>query len=106
MEHQDWKPVVFTKPSVGVKQIVKRQLTTTQNPSVKLDENDEVIKIKKVPSEISKLLTTARVSKKLTRKQLANQLNLKEDVITAIETGTAIYDGNQIAKIKRHLGIV
>ena len=75
----------------------------TGNTSVKLDENDEIISIKKVPKEISQLITNARIAKKLTRKDLANNLNLQECVITEIETGKAIYDGNLIAKIKKYL---
>jgi len=105
MEHQDWKAVVI-KPAAPqlVKNIVEKKKINI-NSSVKIDENDEVIQIKKVPREISQLITNARIAKKLSRKDLANQLNLKQDIIDDIETGKAIYNGNQIAKIKKHLGV-
>ena len=103
MNHQDWKPVVLSKNNGPViKEIVEKK-KQTGNTSVKLDENDEIISIKKVPKEISQLITNARIAKKLTRKDLANNLNLQECVITEIETGKAIYDGNLIAKIKKYL---
>jgi ribosome-binding protein aMBF1 (putative translation factor) len=74
---------------------------------IKVDESgEEVIKINKVTKEISNLIISARLLKKLTRKQLANNLNLKEDIIVDIENGKAIYDGNIIAKIKKYLGVV
>jgi ribosome-binding protein aMBF1 (putative translation factor) len=103
MDHQDWKPVVLNKTNGPViKEIVEKK-KQTGNSSVKLDENDEIISIKKVPKEISQLITNARIAKKLTRKDLANNLNLQECVITEIETGKAIYDGNLITKIKKYL---
>jgi ribosome-binding protein aMBF1 (putative translation factor) len=112
MQHQDWKTVVLKNinavPKNVPKNIVKKEdmPKSNVNPSVKLDENDEVLKIKYVSKDISQLITNGRIAKKLTRKDLANKLNLKEDVITGIETGKAIYDGNQIAKIKKFLGLV
>jgi ribosome-binding protein aMBF1 (putative translation factor) len=105
MEHQDWKAIVL-KPAapVIVKNIVEKK-KIIENSSIKVNENDEVIQIKKVPKEISQLITNARIAKKLSRKDLANQLNFKQDIIDDIETGKAIYNGSQIAKIKRQLGI-
>jgi len=102
---QNWELVILNPKTGPVKKsiVAKKKDTTIQG--VKLDENDEVVSIKKVPTEISTLIVNARVSKKLTRKDLANQLSLREDVIADIELGKAIYNGSQIAKIKKHLGI-
>jgi hypothetical protein len=105
MSHQDWTPLILNKSKEPVIKEIVAKNKITSNSSVKLDENDEVIKIKTVPKEMCNLIINARNIKKLTRKQLANQLNLKEDIITNIETGKAIYDGNQIAKIKKFLGV-
>lgn len=105
MNHQDWTPVTLNKTNGPiVKEIIEKKKSTS-NSSVKLNENDEVVSIKTVPKEISQLIINARVTKKLTRKDLANNLSLQESVITEIETGKAIYDGNLIAKIKKHLGV-
>ena len=112
MQHQDWKAVVLKNinivPKNVPKNIVKKDELTrsTVNPSVKLDENDEVLKIKYVSKDISQLVINGRIAKKLTRKDLANKLNLKEDIITNIETGKAIYDGDQIARIKKILNLI
>jgi ribosome-binding protein aMBF1 (putative translation factor) len=108
MSHQDWKPVSISNPNKKCveKNIEKRPDKVELKSGVKLDENDEVIKIKTVPREIGNLITNARITKKLTRKQLANNLNLKEDIIADIELGKGIYDGNLIAKIKKHLGVI
>ena len=105
MSHQDWTPLILNKTNGPITREIVAKKKDTTNSSIKLDENDEVIKIKTVPKATSTLITNARNLKKLTRKDLANKLNFKEDVITSIETGKAIYDGNQIAKIKKFLGI-
>ena len=110
MEHQDWKTIVLKNPNVvknQPKNIVKKTdlPKSTVNSSIKLNENDEVTQIKYVPKDISKLIIQGRITKKLTRKDLANSLNLKEDIITNIENGKAIYDGNLIAKIKKILNV-
>jgi len=108
MDHQNWTPITLNKTNesnkLSVKKIVERKKNTT-NSSIKLNENDEIISIKKIPKEISQLITNARVLKKLTRKELANNLNLQECVITEIETQKAIYNGELIAKIKKYLKI-
>lgn len=111
-EHQDWKTVVLTNPKKIAKnqpkEIVKKEdiIKPILTPSgVKLDENDEVTSIKYISREISQLIINARCAKKLSRKDLARNMNVKEDVIADIENGKAIYNGDQIAKIKRYLGI-
>jgi len=109
MDHQDWKTIVLKNPNLvnQPKNIVKKTdlPKSTVNSSIKLNENDEVTQIKYVPKDISKLIIQGRITKKLTRKDLANSLNLKEDIITNIENGKAIYDGNLIAKIKKILNV-
>ena len=102
MNHQDWNNVVLNTNKKVVKEIVERK-KINNNPSIKLNENDEVIQIKKVPKDISHLITNARIANKYSRKDLANKLNVKEDIIADIENGKAIYDGNMISKIKRIL---
>ncbi len=111
-QHQDWKTVVLTNPAKIAKnqpkEIVKKEeiYKSSSIPSgVKLDENDEVKSIKYVPKEISHLIVDARCAKKLSRKDLAKNLSLKEDILADIENGKAIYNGEQISKIKRYLGI-
>lgn len=110
MNHQDWKPVIVKeKNEKEIKNIQEKPKTSNLSSGVKINVNEngeEVIKINKVTKDISTLIISARLIKKLTRKQLANNLNLKEDIIVDIETGKAIYDGNLIAKIKKYLGVI
>lgn len=110
MNHQDWKPVIVKeKNEKEIKNIQEKPKTSNLSSGVKINVNEngeEVIKINKVTKEISNLIISARLIKKLTRKQLANNLNLKEDIIVDIETGKAIYDGNLIAKIKKYLCVI
>jgi ribosome-binding protein aMBF1 (putative translation factor) len=96
--HQDWKTIVLSKPKIQPKEIVKK-------PSSLPSENDEIKSIKYVSKDISQLIINARCAKKMLRKDLAKNMNLKEDVIADIETGKAIYNGDQIARIKKFLGI-
>lgn len=109
---QDWNTVTIGNPSLVKKNQVKEIIAKKDLPksnissSVKLDENDEVIKIKTVPKDIANLIVSGRINKKLTRKQLANNLNLKETIIEEIETGKAIYDGKLITRIKQYLNII
>lgn len=108
MDHQDWTTIIINKVDKD-KKLPKNIVKKTDlpkpiiNSSVKLDENDEVINIKYVSKDISQQVIMGRIAKKLTRKDLANKLNLKEDIIADIETGKAIYNGNTIAKIKKCL---
>ena len=55
--------------------------------------------------ELSQQIQKARLSKNLTQKQLAKQLSIPPNIINDIENGKAIYNGQQISKIKRKLGI-
>ncbi len=108
-DHQDWKTVVLKNPKAITKnqprEIVKRPTPSATPSGVKIDENDEVTSIKYVSREISQMIIDARCAKKMSRKDLARNLNVKEDVIADIELGKAIYNGNQIAKIKNFLGV-
>lgn len=110
MSFQDWEPVIINKtlkknitgePPVNT---ILPKTKSTANPSVKIGENDEIVSIKTVPKETSNRIIQGRMAKKMTRKMLANGLNLREDVIADIETSKAIYNGNLIARICKFLG--
>jgi ribosome-binding protein aMBF1 (putative translation factor) len=106
MEYQDWKSVVLKeKTPIIPKNIVAKPLASKISSSVKLNENDEIASIKYICKRDSLTITNARNLKKLTRKDLANKVNVKEDVIKDIETGKLIHDGNLIARIKKYLGV-
>jgi ribosome-binding protein aMBF1 (putative translation factor) len=81
MDHQDWKPVVFDKP----KQI-KKPIIHPQTLLQKIEKTDEIIPLKTVDPKMANKLVLARTTKKLTRKQLAQQLSISENFITDFET--------------------
>jgi ribosome-binding protein aMBF1 (putative translation factor) len=109
MNFQDWQTVVLKeKAPITIKEIKEKPKISNINSGIKIsidESGEEIVKIKMVSKNIANLITQARIAKKLTRKELANLLNMKEDIITNIETCKAIYDGNQIAKIKKTLNI-
>ena len=110
IQTQDWTPVFIksSNPSKVIpikKEIIERKPQTTKPSGLKLDTNDEITRIKYVPKEFAQQIISARIVKKWTRKELAQKLNMKEDIIARIELGKEIYDVSQIARIKKSMGI-
>lgn len=100
MEFQNWENISWNKPS----QIIsKKKPTITKN---KLNNFDEIQKIKKVSPKISQQIIQGRNYKKYTRKQLAKLCNLQENIITSYENSTAILNSNILNKIQNILGII
>ena len=71
----------------------------------KLDNADDVGKIKTNTKEFGKLVTQARTTKGLNRKQLAKQLQVNERDLADIENGTGKYNGSLVGKCKRILKV-
>lgn len=116
MHGQDWTPVKFSgnKEQKTAKQAaVARSITShTANlpisasgkPAWKLEkEIDDGNAPKKITIEDKQRIIELRNKAKLTREQLAKQLNLQKQIIDEIETGKAIENKQQIGKITRHL---
>lgn len=113
--YQDWKTVVL-KPKKEVQtKVVEKSLLSNKNSCQhitnesinikKLDAETEEFHHKKVPSNVGKDIVTARCARKLTQQALANSLNMNVKDIAEIESGRAIYNGQQLSKIKRFLGL-
>ena len=105
MNHQDWSTVnvgnnILKKVE---KDIVEKKKEI--DPKISKLDIDDITKLKYFPKDICNSITQARCAKKLSRDDLAKQLNMKVDVIANIELGKALYDGNTIAKIKKNLNI-
>ncbi len=90
-----WTPIFISKISKKKEEEIYSR--------VKFETLD--VKIKYVPSNVSQLIINARNTNKLTRKQLATNLNFREDFIADIENGKAIYNANIISQIKKYLGV-
>lgn len=103
MSHQDWTPVVIHKkksssPDGG--QVSK----SISKPHTRVDDG-EIVKPKYIDREFSQQVVKARVEKKLTRKQLAQMLNITETVVADVETGNALHNGPLVDKLRRCLDI-
>ena len=84
---QDWKTVVWTKPVPKAKQ---QQIDPKFKKLNELDNAniDNSMHIDRISKEFCQKIIKLRNDKKLSQKQLANSLNLKEDIIKSIENGS------------------
>lgn len=115
---QDFKVVILRKRDADkVSEIQKKNAggknQQNEKPLARKFEEDiknpitaEVdFKINRVSPEVSKQLQQARVAKKMTQDQLAKQLSMDVGIIKSYENGTAIPNGQILAKIKRKLAM-
>eukprot|EP00244_Chara_vulgaris_P011872 TRINITY_DN602_c0_g1_i1.p1 TRINITY_DN602_c0_g1~~TRINITY_DN602_c0_g1_i1.p1 ORF type:complete len:143 (-),score=33.02 TRINITY_DN602_c0_g1_i1:113-541(-) len=128
---QDWEPVVVRKkaPTAAAKrdekavntarrtggavETVKKYnagsnkgaSTSTGLNTKKLDDETEVLAHEKVSTDLRKNLIAARMEKKLTQAQLAQQINEKPQVVQEYESGKAIPNQQIISKMERVLGV-
>lgn len=113
INYQDWTPIVFGKNKNNKKSndddkvlVAKPHCNkNTSTPSIKEDEETGIVKINTYGSEYGKRVQQARCEKKLKQKELANKLNVKEDVIREIENGKGKVDGKICSKIFQILGV-
>ena len=118
---QDWKPVVFHKnpAKLPIAEQKRQGLVTTvrdpkggnnnntQGATINYDEEgNEVVKIHEPSKDMGQLIQTARNNKKMTRKELANQCNIRESELGDYETGKKAIPGNHKNIISKKLGIV
>ena len=107
LDHQDWTPVVVkkknTKNSTNTQKKTNPQNQKIKNIEKRVEEDD--LKHKKITPELKQKIIQGRCSQKLTQKELAQKCNFPLQVINEIETGKAIYNHQQINKIKRILKI-
>ena len=99
--NQDWTTVTLNKIQV------KPKITQTQNiPSaIKLDESDNVVKIKCVSSQMARAIIDARISKKWSQVQLAHNSCVDIKTINEIEKSGCIYNSDVFNKVSKALGI-
>lgn len=100
MDHQDWEPVILKKS-------VKKTYTQHQ-PGHKRKNNlnsDDPDAPKTLGLSAGKQIQQARLNRKLTQKQLAQQINVKLVIIQGYETGQQIPDRNVLNKLNRILKI-
>ena len=98
---QDWKPVFLVKDKQPTKQENHTNITNVKKELL----NDDVPTLKYVDKELSKEIVNARVAKNLNRKQLANNMNIQENIVADFETGKALHNPQLISKFKSYLGL-
>lgn len=93
---QDWEPVVF-----------KKNVSSEKKTSVKIldNEDDEIKKQVTISSSNSKLIQQARLLKKISQKDLANEINKDVKTIQRYESGKAVPERGVMLKIEKALGI-
>jgi putative transcription factor len=128
---QDWEPVVVRKkaPNASAKKDEKavnearraggpietiKKFNAGSNKAAtsatglntkKLDDETEVLAHERVSADLKKNIMQARLEKKLTQAQLAQQINEKPQIIQEYESGKAIPNNQIIAKLERVLGV-
>jgi putative transcription factor len=104
MEHQDWKPVVWKKDQTTKQEKIQRQNPAGTSKFLKLDSDDpEPSKV--ISQEIRMRIQKGRMAKKLTQKQLAQQLNIPVVTVTSYESGKAFPNKAMLRKISKSLAI-
>jgi putative transcription factor len=117
--HQDWNPVVLKKTQKQLKEMNKgtlpKEIVTNKNYKANsssthlskklLDEENDDFKIETVSRSLSFQIQQARTAKKISQKDLANQMNTQLSIIQSYENGKATPDGAFLAKMSRVLGV-
>lgn len=108
-EHQDWNTITFRSKKNGevITQQKNRHNHHTQNPVNvrKLDDNPEIIELKRVDRDLANAIKNKRCELKLTQVMLAQKINEKPNVIQEVETMKAVYNHLIINKILKALGL-
>ena len=100
MDCQDWKDVVINKKTLKKKKISQNE---TKQKERKLENETEQFIHKKLDVSFKKAIQQARLSQKITQKDLATKLNVKPSVVNSYENGTCIPNNQFIANIEKIL---
>ena len=112
MDHQDFTIVNIGNPNLKKKREEKKIIQKKTNVDLhkfKIENEQENFQIAKIPKELSRQITDARVSKKINQQDLANKLNIQKNRYIELENGKANYDPSTkqlIQKIQKNLGVV
>lgn len=101
-EMQDWTPIVFNKKRKTTQQTYVDPQIIKLNKIDNIDD-EQPLKHETVNDDIRKIIIKLRNQKKINQKTLANNLNLKEDIIKSIEDGTHLKNNQLFGRIKRYL---
>ena len=106
---QDWNQVVFNKvKDESTKNKEKRNKSGKKlNIGEKLHkvDNTEIDIVDKVKLSTSRAISKRRTELRLSQKEVASQINEKQEVISQYESGKAIPKQNILQKLEKVLGI-
>lgn len=117
-QFQDWNPLIIgnnnknkkKEDPLNLKHREGQSVETLKKNKIKENssilnklENDEIIKIETIPLDVSKKIQQARTALKMTRKDLAQKLNVKENIIIDLENAKYKFDKQLIRKIEKIL---
>jgi ribosome-binding protein aMBF1 (putative translation factor) len=103
MNHQDWEPIIIKKNTTA--DATEKKHHQKQGTGQNINDDDEVPKVRFIDKDFSNQVEKARLAKGWTRKQLAQNMMIAETIVTEVETGKAVYNGNIVNKFKTYLGI-
>lgn len=106
--HQDWESVTWVKNSSSAASASSSTPSSERRLAqrkLEAADGDDGFSHTTVTLCFSHALQKARLSKKLTQKQLASNINVKSSVINEYESGVAIPNQAVIAKLSRALGV-
>lgn len=89
---QDWKPVVLKKKTINIK---------NENITNKKSNENDVIKINKTNIELKKAMQQARLSCKMSQKDVAQRMNVKTNLIVDYESGKLAPSNSFLSKMER-----
>ena len=106
MDHQDWDTVVFSKEKKYTPEQIKAyEEKQKEKQEKKKTEENEIKAPPKVNFELKKAIMQARLSKKMSQKDLATRLNVPVNTISGYENGKIVPNNAFIVKIERILGV-
>mmetsp|Transcript_11299 Transcript_11299/g.34581 ORF Transcript_11299/g.34581 Transcript_11299/m.34581 type:complete len:130 (+) Transcript_11299:128-517(+) len=123
MSHQDWAPMTLSNKPRDNKAKVKQAersggVIATEKKfgaggnkkqgdknMAKLDAETEDFHVERVSFSVAKEIQKARLAKKMTQAQLAQQVNEKVQVINEYESGKAVPNNQILGKMERVLGV-
>jgi ribosome-binding protein aMBF1 (putative translation factor) len=81
------------------------QSTCAKNEKELPRDDKDIYKVRYMDAGFVNQVISARISRKLNRKQLAARLCVRESVISDLETGRALYSGGLVSKLKKELAL-
>ncbi len=111
MDQQDWNEVIIRgkrtkEQAIREGNYVAEKKRPVDRHAQKLEQETENFEHQKVSHNLAQAIQQARASKGLTRKELAQHLNVKVGVIADYETGKAIPNNVLLQKLSRAVGVI